>query len=292
MPRPVRFTTGVRLPRLGQDTNPHLEKAMKKLFTISALLLLAAGSAAFTQQAAQPPAEQPAQGAPGKPESVEDRASYAIGLNIGRNMKSQDVPVNVELLVKGLRDALAGTAPVLSDEEMQAAVTSLQQSVMTKQQEKMKMEGDKNQKTADEFLAKNKAKEGVKTTASGLQYEVLKEGTGTTPKPTDKVRVHYTGTLLDGTKFDSSVDRGEPVTFAVNQVIAGWTEGLQLMKVGGKYKLYVPPALGYGPQGAGNGEIGPNSLLVFEVELLGIGEPQPAGQQQPEPTKPPEGEKQ
>lgn len=261
---------------------------MKKLFSISALLLLAAGSAAFTQQAAQ----QPAQGAPGKPESVEDRASYAIGLNIGRNMKSQEVPVNVELLIKGLRDALAGTSPALTDEEMQAAVTSLQQSVMAKQQEKMKAEGDKNQKAADDFLAKNKAKEGVKTTASGLQYEVLKEGTGATPKPTDKVTVHYTGTLLDGTKFDSSVDRGEPVTFGVNQVIAGWTEALQLMKVGGKYKLYVPPALGYGPQGAGNGEIGPNSLLVFEVELLGVGEPQPAAQQQPEQTQPPQGEQQ
>lgn len=279
---------------------------MKKLFSISALLLLAAGSAAFTQQAAQQPAQQPAtqqpaqqpaQGAPGKPESVEDRASYAIGLNIGRNMKAQEVPVNVELLVKGLRDALAGTNPALTDEEMQAAVTSLQQSVMAKQQEKMKVEGDKNQKAADEFLAKNKAKEGVKTTASGLQYEVLKEGTGATPKPTDKVTVHYTGTLLDGTKFDSSVDRGEPVTFGVNQVIAGWTEALQLMKVGGKYKLYVPPALGYGPQGAGNGEIGPNSLLIFDVELIGVGDPQPAaeqqGQTQPGQTQqPPQGEQQ
>jgi FKBP-type peptidyl-prolyl cis-trans isomerase len=265
---------------------------MKKLFSISALLLLAAGSAAFTQQAAQQPAQPPAQGAPGKPESVEDRASYAIGLNIGRNMKAQEVPVNVELLIKGLRDALTGASPALNDEEMQAAVTSLQQSVMAKQQEKMKAEGDKNQKAAEDFLAKNKAKEGVKTTASGLQYEVLKEGTGATPKPTDKVTVHYTGTLLDGTKFDSSMDRGEPVTFGVNQVIAGWTEALQLMKVGGKYKLYVPPALGYGPQGAGNGEIGPNSLLVFEVELLGVGEPQPAAQQQPEQTQPPQGEKQ
>lgn len=255
---------------------------MKKLFSISALLLLAAGSAAFAQEAAQ--------AAPAKPESVEDRASYAIGLNIGRNMKAQEVPVNVELLVKGLRDALAGTDPVLTDEEMQAAVTSLQQSVMAKQEEKMKMAGETNQKTAEEFLAKNKAKEGVKTTASGLQYEVLKEGTGATPKPTDKVTVHYTGTLLDGTKFDSSVDRGQPATFGVNQVISGWTEGLQLMKVGGKYKLYVPPALGYGPQGTPNGEIGPNSLLVFEVELLGIGDSQPAAP--PEPTEQPEGEQQ
>ena len=263
---------------------------MKKLFSISALLLLAAGSAAFTQQAAQQPAQQPAQGAPGKPESVEDRASYAIGLNIGRNMKAQEVPVNVELLIKGLRDALAGTDPALTDEEMQAAVSSLQQSVMAKQQEKMKMEGDKNQKAADEFLAKNKAKEGVKTTASGLQYEVLKEGTGAIPKATDKVTVHYTGTLIDGTKFDSSVDRGQPATFGVNQVIAGWTEALQLMKVGGKYRLYVPPALGYGPQGAGNGEIGPNALLIFDVELLGVGEP--AAQQQPEQTQPPQGEQQ
>jgi FKBP-type peptidyl-prolyl cis-trans isomerase len=270
---------------------------MKKLFSISALLLLAAGSAGFTQQAGQQPAQQPAQGqaqnSAAKPESVEDRASYAIGLNIGRNMKAQEVPVNVELLVKGLRDALAGTNPTLTDEEMQAAVQSLQQTVMAKQQEKMKVEGDKNQKSADEFLAKNKTKAGVKTTASGLQYEVVKEGTGATPKPTDKVTVHYTGTLLDGTKFDSSVDRGQPATFGVNQVISGWTEGLQLMKVGGKYRLYVPPALAYGPQGAGGGEIGPNSLLIFDVELIGIGEPQPpAGEQQGQTQQQPPGEKQ
>jgi FKBP-type peptidyl-prolyl cis-trans isomerase len=264
---------------------------MKKLFSISALLLLAAGSAALTQQTAQQPAQQPAQGSAAKPESVEDRASYAIGLNIGRNMKTQDVPVNVDLLVRGLRDALAGTSPILSDEEMQAAVTSLQQTVIAKQQEKMKVEGEKNQKAADEFLAKNKAKEGVKTTASGLQYEVIKEGTGATPKPTDQVTVHYTGTLLDGTKFDSSVDRGQPATFGVNQVISGWTEALQLMKVGGKYRLYVPPTLAYGPQGAGNGEIGPNSLLIFDVELIGIADQKPpAGEQQGQTQQQPPGE--
>jgi FKBP-type peptidyl-prolyl cis-trans isomerase len=271
---------------------------MKKLFSLTALLLLAAGSAAYTQQGAQPPAQPPAQGqaAQGsggaKPESVEDRASYAIGLNIGRNMKAQEIPVNVELLVKGLRDALAGTNPNLTDEEMQAAVQSLQQTVMAKQQEKMKVEGEQNQKTADEFLAKNKTKEGVKTTASGLQYEVIKEGTGATPKATDKVTVHYTGTLLNGTKFDSSVDRGQPATFGVNQVISGWTEALQLMKVGGKYRLYVPPALAYGPQGAGGGEIGPNSLLIFDVELIGIGEQPPAGEQQGQTQQQPPGEKQ
>ena len=264
---------------------------MKKLVTLSALLLVGAGVVVTAQQAAQPanpPAGQEAAQAPAnpaKPQSLEDQASYVIGLNIGRNLKAQEVPANPDIVMKGIRDGLSGAQPAMTDEEMQTAMNTFQQQMMAKQEAKMQAEGQKNQKAADEFLATNKAKKGVVTTASGLQYEVVKEGTGASPKATDQVTVHYTGTLLDGTKFDSSVDRGQPATFPVNQVIPGWTEALQLMKVGGKYKLYIPPALGYGERGAG-GEIGPNALLVFDVELLGIGEP--AAQQQPQ--TPPQGE--
>lgn len=267
---------------------------MKKLVTLSALLLAGAGAMVTAQQPAQPPANPagqqpapaPAPANPAKPQSLEDQASYIIGLNIGRNLKAQEVPANPDIVMKGIRDGLSGAQPAMTDEEMQAAMGTFQQQMQAKQQAKMQAEGQKNQKAADEFLAANKAKKGVVTTASGLQYEILKEGTGASPKATDQVTVHYTGTLLDGTKFDSSVDRGQPATFPVNQVIPGWTEALQLMKVGGKYKLYIPPALGYGERGAG-GEIGPNALLVFEVELLGIGEPAATP-----PQTPPQGEQQ
>lgn len=268
---------------------------MKKLVTLSALLLAGAGVMATAQQPAQPaaPAQQPAAAPanpapanPAKPQSLEDQASYIIGLNIGRNLKTQEVPANPDLVTKGIRDGLSGAQPAMTDEEMQTAMNTFQQQMMAKQQAKAEVEGKTNQKAADDFLATNKAKKGVVTTASGLQYEVVQEGTGATPKPTDQVTVHYTGTLLNGTKFDSSVDRGQPATFPVGQVIPGWTEALQLMKVGGKYKIYVPPALGYGERGAG-GEIGPNSLLVFDVELIGIGEPAAA-----QPATPPPAEQQ
>ncbi|HSK79734.1 MAG TPA: FKBP-type peptidyl-prolyl cis-trans isomerase [Thermoanaerobaculia bacterium] len=270
---------------------------MKKLVTLSALLLAGAGVMVTAQQpsAQQPPAQPaappagqqpaPAPANPAAPQSLEDQASYIIGLNIGRNLKAQEVPANPDIVMKGIRDGLSGAQPVMTDQEMEAAMGTFQQQMMAKQQAKIQVEGQKNQKAADDFLATNKAKKGVVTTASGLQYEVVKEGTGASPKATDQVTVHYTGTLLDGTKFDSSVDRGQPATFPVNQVIPGWTEALQLMKVGGKYKLYIPPALGYGERGAG-GEIGPNSLLVFEVELVSIGEQAQAQPEAPPPAPP------
>lgn len=245
---------------------------MKKLTSLAALLLLAATAVARADQqpAAQQPAQAPApaQAAPGdKPQSLDDKASYIIGFNLGSNLKKQEVPVSADLIIKGLRDGLSGAQGLLTDEEIQAAMTEFQQKMMTQQQAKMKELGDKNKKEADEFLVANKTKQGVVTTASGLQYQVLQEGTGATPKATDQVTVHYKGTLLDGTVFDSSYERNEPATFTVNQVIPGWVEALQLMKVGSKTKLFIPPALAYGESGAGQ-QIGPNSLLVFEVELL------------------------
>jgi FKBP-type peptidyl-prolyl cis-trans isomerase FkpA len=180
---------------------------------------------------------------------------------------------NLDLINKGLRDGLAGEKGMMTDEEMQATMQEFQKQVQAQQETKSKALGEKNKADGEAFLAKNKTKPGVKTTASGLQYEVEREGTGPIPKPTDTVSVNYLGTLMDGTKFDSSYDRKEPATFVLNQVIPGWTEGVQLMKVGSKYKFYIPSALGYGDKGAGN-VIGPNAPLVFEVELLSIGQPE------------------
>jgi FKBP-type peptidyl-prolyl cis-trans isomerase FklB len=256
---------------------------MTRPLSLCAALLLAASGALGAQQQQQPaqqpstaaPAQQPAAGGGAKPESLHDRASYIIGLNLGRSLKSQEIPVTPDLIVQGLRDGLGGGPVLLTDEEIQAAMQNFQQEMLAKQQEKSKALSAKNQKEGEEFLTKNKARQEVKTTASGLQYEVVKEGTGPTPKPTDQVTVHYKGTLLDGTVFDSSYERNEPATFGVNQVIPGWVEALQLMKTGSKYKIYIPASLAYGETGAGP-QIGPNSTLVFEIELLSVGAPQPA----------------
>jgi FKBP-type peptidyl-prolyl cis-trans isomerase len=259
---------------------------MKKFLTLSAALLVAAAGAAHGQSGkpAQKPAAPTAQPAPaaapaaapsGKPESLQDRASYTIGLNLGKSLKTNDIQANIDLIVKGLRDGLGGGQALLTDEEMQTTMQTLQQQVTAQQEAKRKALGEKNKVEGEAFLAKNKEKPGVKTTASGLQYEVISEGTGPMPKATDSVTVNYKGTLMDGTVFDSSYDRKEPVTFVLNQVIPGWTEGVQLMKVGSKYKFYIPSAMGYGERGAGN-TIGPNTPLIFEVELLSIGKPEPA----------------
>jgi FKBP-type peptidyl-prolyl cis-trans isomerase len=255
---------------------------MRKTLILPAALLVAAAAVAVAQQSgapAQQPAAKPAAAKPaaaaqaGKPEALNDRASYVIGYNLGRTLKQNDVQASTDLLNKGLRDGLTGEKGMLTDEEMQATMQEFQKQVAGQQEAKQKVAGEKNKTEGEAFLAKNKTKAGVKTTASGLQYEVLKEGTGPSPKPTDTVSVNYLGTTIDGTKFDSSYDRKEPATFVLNQVIPGWTEGVQLMKVGSKYKFYIPAALGYGEKGAGN-VIGPNAPLVFEVELLSIGQPE------------------
>ena len=246
---------------------------MNKPSALFVAALIAASGAAFTQdKPAQdkpqtpPPAAQP--GRP-KPEALQDKASYIIGFNLGQSLKTQEVPCSQDLIVQGLRDGLAGATPLLTPEEIQAAMQEFQQQMMAKQQEKQKVAGEANLKSSQAFLDQNKARKEIKTTASGLQYEVLKEGSGESPKPTDQVTVNYKGTLPDGKVFDSSYDRGEPATFPVNGVIPGWVEALQLMKPGAKYKIYLPPALAYGERGAG-GDIGPNQALVFEVELISI----------------------
>lgn len=275
---------------------------MKQLSALFATALLAALPAVAQDQprtdptAARPQAQAPAEAPAQKPAALEDRASYVIGLNLGQSLKTQEVPVNPDLIIQGLRDGLAGANPLLTPEEIQACMQEFQQQLMTQQQAKRQAAGEKNMKESQAFLDQNKAKPGVKVTASGLQYEVVKEGSGESPKPTDKVTVHYRGTLPDGKVFDSSYDRNEPATFPVNGVIPGWVEALQLMKPGAKYKLVIPPALAYGERGAG-GEIGPNQVLLFEVELLSIDKtPAPAEGQQPPaqgnpPPPKPEGEK-
>ena len=204
-----------------------------------------------------------------------DKISYSIGLDIGTTLKRQLIEVNEELLNTGIQDGLSGKKPLLSEDEVKATMAVFQKEMLAKQAEAKKAAAAKNSTEATKFLVENKTKEGVKTTASGLQYKVLKEGSGPTPKSTDTVKVNYRGTVLDGTEFDSSYKRGEPASFPVNRVIKGWTEALQLMKVGSKYQLFIPADLAYGGRGAGS-DIGPNAMLIFEVELLGINPPMPA----------------
>jgi len=204
-----------------------------------------------------------------KPVSLEERVSYGIGMNIAHDFQKQEFKVNADLLARGIKDAQAGGETLMSDEEVQATITELQELLKAKQAEKAKVIGEANKKAGAEFLAANAKKDGVKTTASGLQYKVIEEGTGKSPAATDKVKVNYRGSLVDGTEFDSSYKRGQPATFPVNGVIKGWTEALQLMKEGAKYQLVIPSELAYGERGAGP-MIGPNSTLVFDVELLAV----------------------
>lgn len=205
--------------------------------------------------------------------SRKQKFSYALGMNIasglGAQLKKQGVEVDWNLLAQGLKDGSSGGKTRLTEDEAKQVLTEVQNDVRKEQQEKMKEAADKNKKEGEAFLAANKDKEGVKTTASGLQYKVITEGTGPKPTATDTVVCNYKGTLIDGKEFDSSFKRGEPATFPVSGVIKGWTEALQLMPVGSKYQLFIPPDLAYGERGAG-AEIGPDSTLIFEVELISI----------------------
>jgi FKBP-type peptidyl-prolyl cis-trans isomerase FklB len=190
-----------------------------------------------------------------------DSLSYAIGVNIGQSLRSQNVSPNTELLKSAINDILAGGSLAISESESSAFIQNYFQKAAS-------VVGNANLKAGNDFLVKNNLKAGVITTESGLQYEILTAGTGAKPISTDKVKVHYHGTLIDGTIFDSSVDRGTPATFGVTQVISGWVEGLQLMPMGSKYKFVIPAELAYGSNG--QGKIGPNATLVFEVELIEI----------------------
>ncbi|MCC9136009.1 FKBP-type peptidyl-prolyl cis-trans isomerase [Pontibacter silvestris] len=197
--------------------------------------------------------------------NLKDKISYIIGRDMASNLRKQGIDIEAEPFIQGMKEVLAGKPSSLSNADIQQAMMALQQELGQKQN----AQGGENKKAGEEFLAANKNKEGVKTLPSGLQYEVLSEGSGKSPSKNDQVTTHYHGTLIDGTVFDSSYERGQPATFPVNGVIAGWTEALQLMKEGAKWRLYVPSDLAYGSQGAGD-VIGPNTTLIFDVELISV----------------------
>ena len=191
-----------------------------------------------------------------------DKVSYSIGMNIGFNLSKQKVDINPDILAAGIKDSIAGK-PLLTQDQVKDVMAQFEKDM----EQKQKQAGEKNKADGAKFLEENKKKPGVKTTASGLQYKAEKEGTGVQPKATDMVTVNYRGTLIDGTEFDSSYKRGQPATFPVNGVIKGWTEALQLMKVGSKYQLWIPSNLAYGERSV-SPELGPNATLIFEVELM------------------------
>jgi len=246
-----------------------------RIFLMSILCLLMTAGFTFAQD--EKPAEKPAAEKPETAEkespfkTLKDRSSYGIGQNLAAQIKFNDqLELNFEIVIEGFADSLRDKESKMTERQIQEAMIELQAQLRAAAEEKQKMQFAEAIKAGKEFLEKNAKREGVKTTKSGLQYEVLKEGDGkVSPKPTDTVTTHYHGTLLDGTVFDSSVDRGEPIDFGVGGVIKGWTEALQLMTVGDKYKLYVPSDLAYGARGAGQ-KIGPHTTLIFEVELLAI----------------------
>ena len=231
-----------------------------------ALLLLASP---LTATAADEPAAKDA------PKAKKDDISYSIGMDIGATLKRQSLELDADALAAGLKDVLSGAKTKFTEEQSRAILTEFQQELRAKAEAQTGQLGEKNKKDGEAFLAENKKKPGVKTLPSGLQYKVLTKGKGKQPKPTDTVTAHYRGTLINGTEFDSSHQRGEPATFPVTGLIAGWTEALQLMPIGSKWQLFVPGELAYGPRAASE-LIGPNATLVFEVELLSAQESEPA----------------
>lgn len=200
-----------------------------------------------------------------------DRISYALGLSMGNNFRASGIQqLNVNDFADGVAAVFDGVAPKMTYDEAKAEINKFFTAMEERQRAEAAKVGEANAAAGKAFLEENGKRVEVKTTPSGLQYEVLKAGTGRSPKAADQVEVHYTGTLLNGTKFDSSVDRGVPATFGVTQVIPGWVEALQLMKEGDKWRLFIPSNLAYGPNGTPGGPIGPNETLLFDVELLKV----------------------
>ena len=199
-----------------------------------------------------------------------EKLSYTLGVNTGKNLQQQSIDIDPNQFTKGMKDALSGTKPALTDEEMLQVIMALQKDMQEKQTAKMQVVAEENKKKGEAFLAENKKKEGIKTLPSGLQYKIIKNGKGKSPKVTDTVTANYKGTSIDGNEFDSSYKRGEPATFALKGVIPGWVEALKMMKVGSQWQIFVPANLAYGERGA-SPVIGPNETLIFDIELLKIG---------------------
>ena len=204
-----------------------------------------------------------------KLDTPKNRISYTIGVNIGQDFKSQNMDVDPDLLLMGLKDTLSGKELQLTEEEMVQEIQNFQQEMQAKMAAEMEVKAAENKASGEAFLAENAKQEGVVVTESGLQYKIIEPGQGDSPGPADVATVHYRGTLIDGTQFDSSYDRGQPASFPVGGVIAGWSEALQLMKPGAKWQLFIPAELAYGERGAGQ-DIGPNSTLLFDVELISV----------------------
>jgi FKBP-type peptidyl-prolyl cis-trans isomerase len=232
-------------------------------YVLPLALVAVVGLQACNQQS-QAPAEEAV-----SLETSEQRLSYGMALGLGQRMASEGMPIDVAAFAAGISDALDGVEPRLTQEEITAELQSYQEKAVAQQQKEQVAASTTNMAAAVKFLAENATREGVVITESGLQYEIVEAGDGAVPGADDTVEVHYRGTLIDGTEFDSSYSRGQTVSFGVGQVIAGWTEALQLMPAGSKWKLFIPPELGYGAGGAGQ-MIGPNSALVFDVELISI----------------------
>jgi len=248
-----------------------------------ALVVMALLIVAVAQNAPAPaPQNAPAQNAPSSVfKTPLEKHSYALGLDIGRQMKKEGLEIDPAVLTQGLKDAMSGNQALMTDEELRATIVELQNEVRARQAEIRKQMMEKNKAAGEAFLAENKKKEGVVTLPSGLQYKILKPGEGQKPAADDTVVCQYRGTLIDGKEFDSSYKRNQPATFPVDRVIKGWSEALQLMPVGSKWQLFIPADLAYGERGAGP-DIPPNSTLIFEVELVSI---QAKAQQTP-PEKP------
>lgn len=202
-------------------------------------------------------------------ETQKDKASYAIGFDLGKNLKKYSEDIELEKMLQGIRDGISGQNSILTEEETKKTLSEFQQTLIRKEMERRKELAVKNKVEEEKFLAENSKKEGVVTTASGLQYKVIREGKGSKPTLEDTVKVHYKGTFINGKEFDSSYKKGEPVTFQLKNMIPGWIEALPLMNEGSKWQIFIPSALAYGEQGAGD-IIEPNSLLIFEVELLEV----------------------
>ena len=258
-----------------------MTKFLRKTLTATAVAAaLAAGSAGAAETKPATPAAHAAPAAAAAP-AVDKAAidakfkgdktaeySYMVGMDVGRGLTTIKDDIDINVVVKALEATLKGEKTTLTEAEALAVRQDFMEKLRGEQQAKMKAEAETNQKAGDEFLAKNKAKKGVKTTASGLQYEVIKEGSGAKPVKTDSVTVNYVGTKIDGTEFDSSIKRGQPAKFPLANVIPGWTEGLQLMPVGSEYKFFIPAKLAYGEHGPP--QIGPDATLIFDVTLISI----------------------